>query len=97
MTFKKGQSGNPGGRRPKGFTEFQDLCRTYSFEAQQAMLAAIKDKDCPFHMKAVELCFNYAWGKPKQQVDLSGEVGGKFEIVIKSYKEVEADAKDASA
>ena len=95
MPYQPGHSGNPGGRRPPGYAEFQKLCRTYTPEAMDALLAAIRDPERRYHVKAIELLLAYAHGKPKQAVDVSGELGGRLEIVIKSFREVGPDAPEA--
>jgi len=81
--FKKGVSGNPGGR-PAVAQEFKERCREFMTEQGFDRLVGIatdnKDKD---RFRALELIAGYAIGKPKQGIEWSGEEeGGNIQIVI---------------
>ena len=80
--FKKGQSGNPKGR-PRVADVFRDRCRDFMSDEGWEKLKSIaingKKKD---QFRALELIAAYAYGKPKQGVELSGEDGGNINITI---------------
>ena len=79
--FKPGQTGNPGGR-PKGAVGFRERCREFMTEDGWPILAEMannpKGKD---RFKAIELILGYAWGKPKQGVELTGEEGDAIKVI----------------
>jgi hypothetical protein len=81
--FEPGKSGNPGGR-PKIAQEFKDKCREFMSEDGWEKLKLLatngRSKD---HMKALELIAAYAYGKPKQGIELTGEEGNDINITIK--------------
>lgn len=59
--WKKGQSGNPGGR-PKMRAEFVEACRTHSKEALEVLVREFRE--CGDHrIKAAVHVLEYAWGK----------------------------------
>lgn len=71
MPFKKGQSGNPSGRKP-----ISDAERRVEREAQhltpQALKALERNLDCgtpAAEVAAAKEILDRAWGKPKQTVD----------------------------
>ena len=76
MTFKPGQSGNPGGRSPVA-AEFRERCRQFMDEigwAELTRLASVKYG--PDHLRALELVAAYAVGKPIARQEVSGPDGG---------------------
>jgi hypothetical protein len=85
--FKPGQSGNPGGR-PAVAKEFRARCRDFMQAHGWRQLEAIacdrKDRD---KYRALELIAAYAYGKPKQGIELTGADGGPVELATLTPEE----------
>ena len=82
MAFKKGKSGNPGGRPKKTpeLIEVENLCKQHSPEAV-AKLVEWMHSDNPKASTAA--CFGIlaqAFGTPKQRVEHTGAAGGAILI-----------------
>lgn len=80
MTFKKGQSGNPGGK-PAGWGEFREKCRGKSDEAFRYIVKTMQEGDGTLSFKAAELLLAYAWGKPPQAVTGEGGEGAALYVI----------------
>lgn len=79
--WKKGQSGNPNGR-PKLPDLKEALAKAFAEEqkgvnALDATIAAIRNKAMQGDTRATELLLNYAFGKPKQAIDVDHTSGGQ--------------------
>jgi hypothetical protein len=68
--FQKGQSGNPSGR-PKKDREIEELARQHTPAAIAALVEALNGKD---RVPAAALLLAYAYGKPRQSIEHSGEM-----------------------
>jgi hypothetical protein len=69
--FQKGRSGNPGGR-PKQDVHVRDLCRAET-EASVKRLVSLRDKGKGMvAVRAAEILLDRGWGKPAQEVALTG-------------------------
>ena len=79
--FKEGQSGNPDGR-PKVAKAFREECRKFMAEEGWEYLFKLARQEGREQKPAVELIAAYAYGKPKQGVELSGEDGNDIKIII---------------
>ena len=80
--FKKGVSGNPSGR-PKIAEEFREKCRAFMSDGGwEKLMTIIDDTKHRDHYRALELVMGYAYGKPKQGLELTGEEGGNIQIVL---------------
>ena len=81
--WKPGQSGNPSGR-PKVAQEFRARCREFmEADGWEKLAVLATDRRSKDHMKALELICGYAYGKPKQGLELTGDEGGDINITIK--------------
>lgn len=98
-SFKKGTSGNPGGRSPKvgpnGETIVQ-LCRAKTGELIKrafdiAMSPATESKD------ALAACFGLldrGWGKPTESVEVDAKIEGNGLPIIQIVRAAEAPAHE---
>ena len=85
--WKPGQSGNPSGR-PKIAQEFRDNCREFMAEGGWDKLKSIvEDEKHRDRFRALELIMGYAYGKPKQGLELTGEDGGGITIIYQKADE----------
>ena len=74
--WEPGKSGNPSGR-PKIAEEFRDNCRTFMAEGGWEKLKDIvEDKKNKDRFRALELIMGYAYGKPKQGLEIDTPAGG---------------------
>src|SRR5262245_24919339 len=69
--FKKGDRGNPGGRR-KDVHNVAALARTFTREATDTLAEIMRDKDQPAgaRVSAAVALLNRGWGLPMQAVDV---------------------------
>jgi len=78
--FKKGQSGNPKGKKPK-IPQLDVLLAEVlgeekdGIEAAKAILMALRAKATKGDVRAAEVLLDRAYGKAKQGIELSGSVG----------------------
>lgn len=73
MGFKKGHSGNPGGR-PKAVATVMDMARKHT-EASIATLVTIRDDMSAVpasRVAAAQALLDRGWGKPAQAVAIGG-------------------------
>lgn len=77
IPFKKGESGNPNGR-PKKLPELDKLLADVlgedkdGIEAAKAILMALRAKATKGDVRAAEVLLDRAYGKAKQDIQLSG-------------------------
>ena len=91
--FKKGQSGNPGGRSPRvgpnGETVAQ-LARLHTADCIARMVQVLRGHDDDLALKAAQALLDRGWGKPKESMDLAADVKGSGLPVIQIVR-VDAD------
>ena len=77
--FKKGQSGNPGGR-PKVIAEVKDLAREYTSEAIETLVSIMTNpKSAPAaRVSAANSLLDRGYGKPPQHI--TGEGGPSYVV-----------------
>lgn len=83
MTFKKGQSGNPGGRPKLSLIPWKARTRHFlESEGIDRIEQLARSKDENVALKALIFMADHAYGKPQQFVDLSGDVDARvvFEV-----------------
>lgn len=73
MAFKKGQSGNPGGR-PKEAPEVKELARVHTTEAIERLVFWLRSDNPKASVAAALALLDRGFGRPEQAVTVSGEV-----------------------
>lgn len=89
--FLPGNKANPGGR-PAVAREFKERCRNFmEAEGWDNLAGMARDKQDRDKFRATELIAAYAYGKPKQGIEVSDPNGGpvQFEVFL---QKVIADA-----
>lgn len=78
--FAKGKSGNPGGR-PAIASDFRKRCREFmEADGWRILIDMASDSKAREQRYALELIAAYAYGKPKQGVELSGPDGAPVQL-----------------
>jgi hypothetical protein len=82
-SFKRGQSGNPGGR-PKALMEVIELARSHTREAISALADIVRNGDAPpsAQVAAATALLDRGWGKPVQPSELSGPGGTPLQTYV---------------
>lgn len=75
MPFKKGQSGNPGGR-PKEAPEVKELARSHTARAIERLAYWLDSDNAKASVAAALALLDRAWGRPTQAVEMTGKDGG---------------------
>jgi hypothetical protein len=83
--WKKGESGNPSGR-PKFDPEIKKAFVNLAPVAYRRIQEILESKTSSEQaiLRAAELCLAYAYGKPVQRVEATGEDGAPIRIIVTS-------------
>lgn len=83
--FRKGVSGNPGGR-PKALTSVTDEARTHTALAISTLVEILKNGNQRARVAAAKEILDRGWGRPIQAVDLSNEGAEPLKVVVNLIK-----------
>jgi hypothetical protein len=87
--FKKGQSGNPAGRKKGSLRDIklvlQDLLSQEKNGTQliDGLMSVVVNKALKGDLKAVDMLLSYSYGKATQRTEITGADNGPFKIDIK--------------
>ena len=85
MPFKKGKSGNPGGR-PKEDAEVRAAARLHGIEAIDKLVELMNGDDTRISVTAAQAILDRGYGKPSQTMDLK--------VTEKTHEEYLAELDD---
>lgn len=80
MPFKKGQSGNPGGKTSR-INSASGMARKHAEEAIKRLAEELKNPDGNIAIKAANSLLERGYGKPKEYIELTGEDGGAIKTI----------------
>jgi hypothetical protein len=82
LKFRKGQSGNPGGR-PKVLGEVQELARQYAPKAiVELARLALKAKNETVRIAAIRELLDRGYGRPRQAIEVSAPAGDVIQQLL---------------
>lgn len=94
--WKKGQSGNPGGRRKQDY-RIKDLAQQYTDEALATLRSIMKKSvDDRARVAAANAILDRGYGKPAQSVDITNSDGSMSQAWLAAMKSVDNEAETAS-
>ena len=81
--FKKGSSGNPGGRPklPEDVKHVRELARQYTVQAVEALVATLSDGGHSAKVAAANALLERGWGKAEQPI--TGADGGDIQHSVR--------------
>jgi hypothetical protein len=82
--WKKGESGNPGGR-PKGEGEVRALARVHTDAAIAKLAEWMMSKNPKASVAACTALLDRGWGKPAQSLEVAGKDGGPLVVNLVKY------------
>ena len=86
--FKRGQSGNAGGR-PAGLSAFRLACRAHTPAALNTLVTIMANKkaSATARVRAVSELLDRGWGKPVQELQVEGMMQS-FEVPTPAWKDL---------
>ncbi len=98
MTWKKGESGNPGGR-PAGYGDLRELARTHTETAVATLVEIMHDKDAAPSARATAATglLDRGWGRPEQSISTSVAVESYADVLARINEEEDAVASDRAS
>lgn len=81
MVFKKGQSGNPAGRR-KEDADLKEICRHFTQESVDKLVEWMRSHNAKASVAACGIILDRGWGKAVQALEHSGKDGSPLVPVI---------------
>lgn len=92
--WKKGQSGNPGGKR-RSEHRIKELAKQYTPECIETLVEIMQQReDMRSAVAAVTTLLAYGWGKPSQHVDLTNSDGSLASAWAAARSEMEAEEQE---
>lgn len=93
-SWKKGQSGNPGGKRKKDY-RITDLAQEYTPECLKRLREIMmQDEDLRSAVAAAMGLLAYGYGKPSQRVDLTNSDGSLAQAWAAAREGMEAEERE---
>jgi len=89
MVWKKGESGNPGGR-PKVAPELRAAAQEVSIEGLKVLTGIMRDEGAPQNARinAVQAIWDRGFGRPDQQHRVSGQIN--FAHLLAEFSQLQA-------
>ena len=92
-SWKKGQSGNPGGKRKQDY-RIRDLAQALTEEALETLRSIMKgSEDDRARVAAANAILDRGYGKPAQAVDITNSDGSMSQAWIAAMKSVDSEAE----
>ena len=86
--------GNTGGGRPAVAKEFRERCREFmESEGWTSLISMAQDKKDRDRYRALDLLAAYAYGKPKQGLEVSGADGGPVMLGILTDEAIDEEIR----
>lgn len=85
MPFKKGSSGNPGGRT-KQDKQVKEFAQKHGMECIKGLVALMRDVDAKVRLGAIKELLDRGFGKATQSVEVASSAGQPFMVIIGEKK-----------
>lgn len=92
--WKKGQSGNPTGRRAeKKVEDLAKMCRIYTQDALDVVYSILMNPEHKAHerLKAADMLIDRGWGRTKEIISIENESGTNPVFVLKLRRDTEEE------
>ncbi len=96
MTWKKGQSANPGGR-PAGYGDLRELARTHTETAVATLVEIMNDSGAAPSARATAATglLDRGWGRPEQSISTSVKEESYADVLQRINDEGDAEEIEA--